>query len=270
MINIYSKSRKDYIIVKSGMPFFSFWVVGSTSFDPYLFIPSEIAKFDFGDGTSETTTNSPTHVYADTNNYLVKISLSDLALITELKIQIDGVYGEILNLDKLINLSNFECYSNNISIIDITKNPLLTLINCSTNNINVLDTTFSINLVRLYCKYNNISILNLTNTVNLKTLDCRSNNILDINFTNLTILESVFCNGNEIKIFDFQSPNLSTVYFPDNNLTSAENDTVFINLNDITTKLNGTARSGGTNAAPTSTSQAARDNLTASGWTLIL
>jgi len=100
---------------------FGFWVNGSTSFDPKI-TASEICEFDFGDGTSETTTNSPTHAYADTEDYLVKIYLSDLGLVTSLDIYNDSVTGT-LDLSRLARLGGHIGFQNNPNLIGVI-NPI--------------------------------------------------------------------------------------------------------------------------------------------------
>ena len=299
-------ARGQYIPPPPPPPSLSFWVVGSTSFDPVI-VASEIAEFDFGDGTSETTTNSPTHVYADTEDYLVKIYLSDLGLITRLNLVGDKLKGMLdvsllTNLDVLycynnqltdlssnvnltrlichsnqltelssnINLTRLTCHSNQLTELDLSSSINLTYLEAQTNKLTELDLSSNVNLTYLECSSNKLTPPDLSNNVNLRTLKCSSNQLTELDLSQLTNLTQLLCYTNQISILDLQSPKLNYIDFRSNNMTSAQVDQVWINLDNSTTQIDGYADGGGTNDAPTSASQTARDNLTANGWTLIL
>jgi len=108
---------------------------------------------------------------------------------------------------------------------------------------------------------NSVTLLDVNNSFIISNL----NNIDLLN--NLTGLK---CDNNSISNLDIQSKSINSLYFNDNSQTDTEVDIIWNQLNEVTNELNGIANGGGSNAAPTAASLAARNNLIANGWTLTI
>lgn len=93
------------------LPQVVFNVIGSPSFDPVFATSSGVVNWDFGDGSPKVDSNSPTHIYADTNVYNVTFLLDPLENITSVTMNADGLSGEI-DLSELTNLSYIDLQQN--------------------------------------------------------------------------------------------------------------------------------------------------------------
>ncbi len=89
----------------------TFNVIGSVSFDPLITTTVDTATWDFGDGSGEVVSNNPTHVYADTNTYGVKMTLPDIETLTKIDWGTDGITGA-LDISEMVNISDIRLNNN--------------------------------------------------------------------------------------------------------------------------------------------------------------
>jgi len=268
------------------------------------FNSDEAVTIDWGDGsTTDVSANDSTsksHVYATAGTYTVRvtggyrafnvINFSDGRVQSFNGFQFagdrsgDNIYlgnNSITDINPLSNLTSVNyLYFDRNSITDInalsnlTSVGLLNLNRNSITDINGLSNLTSANY--LYLNRNSITDINgLSNLASVRHLLLGDNSITDINaLSNLTSVDRLYLYNNSITDATVVTRNwdtLTELRLGDNALTQASVDHVFIEMAESLNTNNRTGTidtSGGTNAAPSSASQTARDDLVAAGWTL--
>ena len=107
-----------------------------------------------------------------------------------------------INVNFLPSLLSLNIDTNNVTVLDITKNTNLTGLRFESNDISVLDVTQHINLTGLSIARNNISVLDVTQNINLTGLSCFSNNISVLDVTQNTNLTALDCGDNPFSVLD--------------------------------------------------------------------
>lgn len=107
-----------------------------------------------------------------------------------------AVYGAITYLG---------CASNELTAIDITRNPYLTTLNVPLNKLTTLDVSKNSALVHLDCSGNNIATLDVGKNSALVSLWAFNNKLSAIDLTNNRHLTSLDCSGNAISSLDVTS-----------------------------------------------------------------
>jgi len=184
---------------------------------------------NWGDGTENITSGNISHSYNSTGDYIITFydaeNITSLQ-ITKLNISLTNNVKS-MNIINLPNITDFQCYNNDISgTLDVASMPKLTnlicynnkitnldvsnltqliTLSCGNNQISVLDVSSLINLVSLYCDNNQISILDVSNLTNLGWLNCDSNNLTILDTTNLIYLGFLNCSFNKILNLDLSN-----------------------------------------------------------------
>ena len=119
---------------------------------------SDNLTIDWGDGKKGNLNNydsfsKESEVYVYTRNY------SDKA---PRKIVITG------------NVTSLLC-EGNLTALDVSRNPALTLLNCSDNQLTALDVSKNTALKELYCKQNQLTALDVSKNTALERLECNYN-----------------------------------------------------------------------------------------------
>ncbi|MBQ1937411.1 MAG: hypothetical protein II364_00415 [Bacteroidales bacterium] len=83
------------------------------------------------------------------------------------------------------DITNFDCRSNDITSLTLSKDLKLTELNCVDNNLTVLDASLLTKLELLDCSNNSLSSLNLSGCQSLYYVDCDKNAIKDAAMTTL-------------------------------------------------------------------------------------
>lgn len=108
----------------------------------------------------------------------------------------DCIYS-LEGIEVFRNLESIHCYSNNLTTLDVSKNPSIKSLTC-VGRLTVLDVSKNTELVELDCSQNRITELDLTRNTKLNTLDCSGNLITSLNLSKNTKLSSLNCSGNLI------------------------------------------------------------------------
>ena len=165
------------------------------------------------------------------------------------------------------NLTRVVLGNNDISVLDVSKITSLDWLYCQCNNISVLDVSALTSLYRLFCNNNNISILDVSALTSLGYLFCNDNNISILDVSALTSLKSLNCHYNNISLLDVSAiTGLSTLKCQNNSMNQDMVDTVLCDMDSHGTS-NGTLNIS-SNAAPSATGVACKDNLVARGWSV--
>lgn len=127
------------------------------------------------------------------------------------------VYGKV---------SLFECHSNSLTSLDVSRNPDLTSLDCESNQIATLDVTHNPNLAFLYVNGNKLTSLKVGNNMNLVRLSCNNNELTDLDVSGLPNLHVFACSHNNLSLMDVSNNTKLFVFECDGNrnLTSLSFD----------------------------------------------
>ena len=133
----------------------------------------------------------------------------------------------VLDLSDNIILVTLDCRFNNLSSLNISNNTALEWLACSANNLTNLDVSGNPNLANLFCAQNNLSSLDVTNNTALVYMECGNNNLSSLDVSNKTALETLSCGGNNLTNLNVSNcPILNSIYCEENDLTSLNISTV--------------------------------------------
>ena len=96
-------------------------------------------------------------------------------------------------------LITLKCNKNQLTQLDLSKNPDVDYLNCSENQLEQLDVSH-LKLEYLYCSHNDLEQLDVKNSKWLRELDCSKNELtkLDVDVTHKPNLERVECQNNQL------------------------------------------------------------------------
>lgn len=78
----------------------------------------------------------------------------------------------------------------------------LTMLECSSNQLTSLDVSKNPKLVRLYCRNNQLSSLDVSGCTELETLHCNNNRLTSLDVSECTVLGNLECNNNRLSSLD--------------------------------------------------------------------
>ncbi|MBO4334400.1 MAG: hypothetical protein J5846_01005 [Desulfovibrio sp.] len=119
--------------------------------------------------------------------------------------EMDISYSEISNLKGLEHftaLKELTCWSNNLSTIDVSKNPTLEILRCNGNELSALDLSKNKALKVLACDQNKLKTLDLSGLPDLRALACRYNELTALDLSHNAALTELDCWGNELTSLD--------------------------------------------------------------------
>lgn len=160
-----------------------------------------------------------------------KILTSKINKLTSLAVTNSSI-TDVKGIEDFISLTNFWCYGNKISTIDVSKNTALKLLNFDNNTITSIDISKNTALETLSCSSNQIKELKLSNNLSLGSLSCSSNQLQSLDVSANQKLVSLNCGVNKftdidiskniaLKVVSVTSGNLTSINVSNNiNLTS--------------------------------------------------
>ena len=115
----------------------------------------------------------------------------------------------------------FECSSENITSLDVSKNSQLKVLDCSQNSLTSLDVSKNTNIGTLNCSNNNLSSLSISKNTVLSILKCSDNRIASLDLSKNTGLFELICSNNKLTSLDLSKQNrLQEVHCDNNQLSS--------------------------------------------------
>ncbi|MAW30663.1 MAG: hypothetical protein CMD15_01975 [Flavobacteriales bacterium] len=118
--------------------------------------------------------------------------------------------SDLTGIEAFINLTEFSCYGNQLTNIDLTQNTALTYLNCENNQLTTLDLSENSNLDILYCDYNQLTSLNLNGAVSLGAVRANYNQLTYLDLSTNIHLEVLEVTGNKLISLDVsQNPVLN-------------------------------------------------------------
>ena len=153
----------------------------------------------------------------DGNGSLSQAELEKVTVIYVLGMGIKDLTG----IEFFPELEDLDCSENQLTQLDVSKNPKLKRLVCYENKLTSLDVSGNTSLTELHCYTNQLTSLNLGENANLNKLNCVVNRLTSLDLSgnaNLTILS---CNSNLLTSLDVSNnPNLILLDCERNLLTS--------------------------------------------------
>lgn len=153
----------------------------------------------------------------DGNGSLSQAELEKVTVIYVLGMGIKDLTG----IEFFPKLEDLDCSENQLTQLDVSKNPMLKRLVCYENKLTSLDVSGNTSLTELHCYTNQLTSLNLGENANLNKLNCVVNRLTSLDLSgnaNLTILS---CSSNLLTSLDVSNnPNLILLDCERNLLTS--------------------------------------------------
>ena len=151
------------------------------------------------------------------DNYL---SEDELNLVNKLNVAKKDIRS-LKGIENFKNLIDFDCSSNQLTELDLSKNLGLMGLNCESNQLTKLDFTNNLALVELNCASNQLTELYLRNSSELKSLYCDNNQLTSLNVSKNTDLGLIDCAYNNLTSLNIENNSkLQQLYCDKNQLTS--------------------------------------------------
>jgi len=117
-----------------------------------------------------------------------------------------NVYGkgikDMKGIEYFINLAYLDCWNNQLTTLDVSANPSLTILRCTGNQLSTLDLSKNTMLTELDCYFNKLEGLDLSNNTELEVLRCDNNQLTKLDVTKNELLNHLDCNSNQFSSLD--------------------------------------------------------------------
>ena len=132
------------------------------------------------------------HGYIEDADHITRADVMD---ITELDISYCNLTS-LKGIEYFEALTHLDCWHNELTSLDISKNTALTILDCRSNQLTSLDISKNIVLTHLDCWHNELTSLDVSKNTALTYLDCRYNQLTSLDISNNTALTKFYCAGN--------------------------------------------------------------------------
>jgi hypothetical protein len=139
-----------------------------------------------------------------------------------------------LDVSKNPNLTELWCQYNQLATLDLSKNTKLTKLVCFSNQLTALDVSNNPELAVLSFWDNQLAALDLSNNPELTELDCSDNRLAGLlDVSNKPELTALYCTGNRLTALDVSdNHNLVLVRCHDNKITGEQMTALVNSLSD--------------------------------------
>ena len=151
-------------------------------------------------------------------------SLKGIEYFTSLQ-TLDCYSNQLTSLDLSANtaLTTLNCGNNWLSFLNVSSNTALTNLDCYNNELTSLELSANTALTSLDCSKNQLTSLDLSANMALTALDCRNNQLASLDLSSNTSLTSLNCNGNQLASLELSANTaLTTLYCNSNQLDSLD------------------------------------------------
>jgi gliding motility-associated-like protein len=139
-----------------------------------------------------------------------KVLTANISTITSLDVSSKNITN-LTGIQGFLALTNLNCFNNQLTNLDVTKNTSLYYLSCWNNQLTSLDVTKNISLTYLDCNANKLTSINVTLNTALTNLFCNDNNLTSFNVTLNTALTNLACSSNQLTSLDV-TKNTSLTY----------------------------------------------------------
>lgn len=128
---------------------------------------------------------------------------------------------DLTGIEFFPELKNLDCSENQLTQLDVSKNPNLKRLVCYKNKLTSLDVSGNTSLTELQCYTNQLTSLNLGENAKLDTLNCVVNRLTSLDLSGNANLTKLACSSNLLTSLDVSNnPNLILLDCERNLLTS--------------------------------------------------
>ncbi|MDR6844970.1 Leucine-rich repeat (LRR) protein [Flavobacterium granuli] len=182
----------------------------STNCNPYTLIPDsnfEQKLIDLG---------------IDTDGLNGKVDRSRINTLTSLDVS-EKEIKSLKGIEDFADLTTLNCSSNQLSVLDISKNTALETLHCSYNQLTTLDVSKNTGLMILNCFSNQLTALDIKNQTMLRSLDCSFNQLGVLDISTNKYLYSLNCSSNQLTTLDVSiNTGLTSLICTSNQLTTLD------------------------------------------------
>ena len=139
-------------------------------------------------------------------------------------------------------LKSLDCYSNNLTSLDLSKNTKLTYIRCSKNKLTNLILDQNSQLTYLNCSNNRLKNLDISKNIHLEKLYVYNNQLTSLDVSTNSQLTILYCSGTQLKNLDIsKNTKLSSLYIEYTDLSNLNIDknsqltSLYCGFNQLTT-----------------------------------
>jgi len=184
---------------------------------PIVYIPDTNFKAHLISPWSGVNTNGDSEIQvseATAYTYNINVGMSNIS--------------DLTGIEAFVNLTEFSCYGNQLTNIDLSQNTALTDLNCEDNQLISLDLSQNSALDILYCDNNQLTSLNLNGAVSLGAVRANYNQLTSLDLSTNINLEVLELTGNHLASLDVsQNPVLNRLdcegqNWPNSQLTSLD------------------------------------------------
>lgn len=144
------------------------------------------------------------------------ITGGEVSKITEVNVY-SSQLTSLRGIEYFVELTNFRCYDNQLSSLDVSKNTKLFFLECNKNQLTTLNVSKNANLEYLYCYDNCLTALDINENAKLKILYCNSNKISALCVNKHATLANLNCQNNKLTTLDVsECVNLEYLYCSNN------------------------------------------------------
>ena len=130
---------------------------------------------------------------------------------------------DLTGISYFANLTELNCYDNQLTALDLRQNTALTSLNCGSNQLESLDVTQNTRLVTLECFDNRLTALDLRQNTALEEVECSDNPLKTLNVSANANLKVLFCSSAELTALDVtQNAMLQELNCSGNQLTALD------------------------------------------------
>ena len=149
-----------------------------------------------------------------------EISYAEALIVTEMRCGGLSI-SSLLGIEFFKNIRQLNCSNNQLSILDLSNNTLLTDLSCGDNQLVSLVLNNNGELKRVSCYNNKLASINIPNNTKLLTLLCGNNELRTMNVKAFTELNQFECNNNKLEgTLDLSNnPSISILNCENNSLT---------------------------------------------------
>ncbi|WP_374173257.1 T9SS type A sorting domain-containing protein [Flavobacterium tructae] len=114
----------------------------------------------------------------------------------------NGVIADLTGIQDFVALQTLSCYTNQLTVLDISKNIALTELYCSSNQLRALDVSKNTDLTHLSCFNNQLTALDVSKNTALRNLSCFNNQLTVLDVSKNTALAYFRCFENLLTSLD--------------------------------------------------------------------
>jgi Leucine-rich repeat (LRR) protein len=131
--------------------------------------------------------------------------------------------ADMTGLEAFVALTTLNCWSNQLTSLDVSANTALTTLDCQYNQLTSLDVSSSTSLQYLYCWNNLLPALDVSANASLQELRCQNNHLTELDVSANASLQELRCHNNHLTELDVSANTaLTSLHCGSNQLTSLD------------------------------------------------